>query len=106
MNLVTVDSFSAPLKLADSASWRMAQRIVWGSLSLAILSGWFVVARLGLRHDLRVWDIIALRFGEGTVLLTSVVAIFVFDRVVVLLGPRAAAATVALLPVAATLFAE
>jgi drug/metabolite transporter (DMT)-like permease len=42
----------------------------WAFLSVAILSGWFVVTRLGFRHDLRVWDIIALRFGEGAVLLT------------------------------------
>ena len=34
-------------------------------------SGWFVVTRLGFRHELRVWDIIALRFGEGAILLTS-----------------------------------
>jgi drug/metabolite transporter (DMT)-like permease len=50
--------------------WRMAQGFAWGSLSVAILSGWFVVTRLGFRHDLRVWDVIALRFGEGAVLLT------------------------------------
>jgi drug/metabolite transporter (DMT)-like permease len=42
----------------------------WAALSLAILSGWFVVTRLGFRHELGVWDIIALRFGEGAVLLT------------------------------------
>ena len=70
MNLATVDSLSAPLKSANSGSWRMIRGVVWGSLSLAILSGWFVVTRLGLRHDLRVWDITALRFGEGAVLLT------------------------------------
>lgn len=75
MNLATVDSLSVPLKSAESASWRMTQGIVWGSLSLAILSGWFVVTRLGLRHDLRVWDIIALRFGEGAVLLTPVLIV-------------------------------
>jgi drug/metabolite transporter (DMT)-like permease len=70
MNLAMVDSLSAPLKSADSGSWRMIRGVVWGSLSLAILSGWFVVTRLVLRHDLRVWDITALRFGEGAVLLT------------------------------------
>jgi drug/metabolite transporter (DMT)-like permease len=42
----------------------------WAGLSLAIFSGWFVVTRLGFRHDLQVWDIIALRFGEGAILLT------------------------------------
>jgi drug/metabolite transporter (DMT)-like permease len=44
--------------------------MLWASASLAILSGWFVVTRLGLRHDLRIWDVIALRFGEGALLLT------------------------------------
>jgi len=42
----------------------------WAALSLGILSGWFVVTRLGFRHELGVWDIIALRFGEGAILLT------------------------------------
>jgi drug/metabolite transporter (DMT)-like permease len=48
----------------------MARGIAWGGLSVAALSGWFVVTRLGLRHDLRVWDVTALRFGEGALLLT------------------------------------
>jgi drug/metabolite transporter (DMT)-like permease len=47
-----------------------ARGFAWAFLSVAILSGWFVVTRLGFRHDLRVRDIIALRFGEGAVLLT------------------------------------
>ncbi|MFX8848600.1 EamA/RhaT family transporter, partial [Acinetobacter baumannii] len=38
--------------------------------SVAILSGWFVVTRLGLRHELRIWDVIALRFGKGALFLT------------------------------------
>jgi drug/metabolite transporter (DMT)-like permease len=51
-------------------SWLTAQGIAWSGLCVAILSGWFVVTRLGLRHDLRVWDVIALRVGEGALLLT------------------------------------
>lgn len=42
----------------------------WASLSVAIFSGWFVVTRLGLSHSLQVWDVIALRFGEGALFLT------------------------------------
>jgi drug/metabolite transporter (DMT)-like permease len=42
----------------------------WATLSLAIFSGWFAVTHLGFRHELQVWDIIALRFGEGAILLT------------------------------------
>jgi drug/metabolite transporter (DMT)-like permease len=47
----------------------------WASLSVAILSGWFVVTRLGLSHELGIWDVIALRFGEGAVLLTPTLLI-------------------------------
>jgi drug/metabolite transporter (DMT)-like permease len=75
MNLATVDDLSTRSNSVSSGSWRTAQGVVWGSLSVAILSGWFVVTRLGLRQDLRVWDIIALRFGEGAILLTP--ALFV-----------------------------
>jgi drug/metabolite transporter (DMT)-like permease len=70
MNLATVDDLSTRSNSVSSGSWRTAQGVVWGSLAVAILSGWFVVTRLGLRQDLRVWDVVALRFGEGAVLLT------------------------------------
>ena len=78
---------------SGAASWPLVQGIVWSALSVGILSGWFVVTRLGFRHDLRVWDVIALRFGEGAALLTPLV------------GPRAAAAIIALVPVTTTLLA-
>src|SRR5258705_12676160 len=70
MNLATVDDLSTRSNSVSSGSRRTARGFAWGSLSIAILSGWFVVTRLGLRHDVRVWDVIALRFGEGAVLLT------------------------------------
>ena len=50
--------------------WQVARGVVWGGVSVAILSGWFVVTRLGLRHELRIWDVIALRFGGGALFLT------------------------------------
>ena len=71
MNLATVDSLPAPFEfgrgrfLADRSRRRLGR-----ACRVAILSGWFVVTRLGFRHDLRVWDVIALRFGEGAVFLT------------------------------------
>ena len=65
MNLVTLDDLSTRSNSISSGSWWTAQGVVWGSLSVAILSGWFVVTRLRLRQDLRVWDVTALRFGEG-----------------------------------------
>lgn len=42
----------------------------WASLSVAILSGWFIVTRLGLSHSLEVSDVIGLRYAEGALLLT------------------------------------
>ena len=41
----------------------------WAAVSVAIFSGWFVVTRFSVLHVLRVWDVIALRFGGGVVLL-------------------------------------
>ncbi len=48
----------------------LVKGFAWATLSVAILSGWFVVTRLGLSHHLGIWDVVALRFGEGAVLLT------------------------------------
>jgi len=58
-----------------ASPWRIAQGVVWGALSVLVLSGWFVVTRVGLRQDLRVWDVIALRFGGGALLLTPVLLV-------------------------------
>jgi drug/metabolite transporter (DMT)-like permease len=43
--------------------------VLWSVLSLLVLSGWFVVTRLGFQQRLDVWDIIALRFGGGAIFL-------------------------------------
>jgi drug/metabolite transporter (DMT)-like permease len=48
----------------------MTQGAIWGSVTVVILSGWFVVTRVGLRQDLRVWDVMALRFCGGALFLT------------------------------------
>lgn len=42
---------------------------VWAGLTVAIFSGWFVVTRFSVTRELRIWDIAALRFGIGCVLL-------------------------------------
>ena len=60
------------------------------------------MTRLGLRHDLRVWDVIALRFGDGALLLTPALLV---GPVRLPLGPRAAAAIIALVPVTASFLA-
>jgi drug/metabolite transporter (DMT)-like permease len=122
MHIATVENLPAQSNRAVSNSWRIAQGVIWGGLAVVVVSGWFVVARLGLRQDIRVWDVMALRFGEGAHFLTSVLLVgllclrvqawpsgitplFAFNRAVVLLGPRAAAVIFALMPVTATLLA-
>jgi drug/metabolite transporter (DMT)-like permease len=60
---------------SGAAYCQIVQGIAWSGLAVAILSGWFVVTRLGFRHDLGVWDVIALRFGEGAALLTPALLI-------------------------------
>jgi len=46
---------------------------VWAALSVTIFSGWFVVTRFSVTRELRIWDITALRFGIGALLLAPVV---------------------------------
>src|ERR1700722_21013034 len=75
MNIATVDNLPARSNMAVSNAWRIAQGVIWGSLAVVVLSGWFVITRLGLRQDLRVWDVMALRFGEGALFLTPVLLV-------------------------------
>lgn len=46
----------------------------WAALTVMIFAGWFVVTRLGVTRQLRIWDIAALRFGVGSILLAPAVA--------------------------------
>jgi drug/metabolite transporter (DMT)-like permease len=45
----------------------------WAALTVMIFSGWFVVTRFGVTRELRIWDIAALRFGIGAMLLAPAV---------------------------------
>src|SRR5258707_1653132 len=45
----------------------------WAILSVMIFSGWFVVTRFSVTRELRIWDITALRFDIGAVLLAPAV---------------------------------
>lgn len=45
----------------------------WAALTVMIFSGWFVVTRFGVTRELRIWDIAALRFGVGALLLAPAV---------------------------------
>jgi EamA-like transporter family len=42
------------------------------ALSVTVFSGWFVVTRFSVRHDLHVWDVMALRFGGAALILLPV----------------------------------
>src|SRR5260370_9017954 len=75
MNIAAADNLPAQSNSAVSTSWRIARGVIWGSLAVVVLSGWFVVTRVGLRQDLRVWDVMALRFGEGALFLTPVLLV-------------------------------
>ena len=75
MNMATVGNLPAQSNMAVSNSWRMIQGVMWGIVAVVVLSGWFVVTRVGLRQDLRVWDVMALRLGEGALFLTPVLLV-------------------------------
>jgi drug/metabolite transporter (DMT)-like permease len=45
----------------------------WAILAVTIFSGWFVVTRFSVTRELRIWDITALRFGIGALLLAPAV---------------------------------
>ena len=44
----------------------------WAGLSVLIFAGWFVVTRFSVTRELRVWDVAALRFGIGALILLPV----------------------------------
>ena len=45
----------------------------WAGLSVIIFSGWFVATRFSVTRELRIWDITALRFGIGALLLAPTI---------------------------------
>jgi drug/metabolite transporter (DMT)-like permease len=47
--------------------------LVWAALTVSIFSGWFVITRFSVTRELRIWDITALRFGIGALLLAPVI---------------------------------
>jgi len=65
MDLAIIDNVSAPSEIAALGPSRITQGLHWGGLSVVVLSGWIVVTCASLRQDLQVWDVIALRIGEG-----------------------------------------
>lgn len=57
---------------SPAPSLRWARGLAFAALSVLIFSGWFVVTRFTVTHQLRVWDVTALRFGAGAVLLAPI----------------------------------
>jgi hypothetical protein len=53
-------------KAARVVGWFCVGGALW-----TIFAGWFVVTRFSVTHELRIWDIMALRFGCGAVLLLA-----------------------------------
>lgn len=51
---------------------RRVHGLAFAALSVLIFSGWFVVTRFTVTHQLRIWDVTALRFGVGAVLLAPI----------------------------------
>ena len=70
MNSTVIDMTKPAFGSSRSILRTIAPGFAWAGLSVAILSGWFVVTRVGFRQALNVWDVTALRFGEGAILLT------------------------------------
>src|SRR3546814_16358480 len=51
---------------------RWVRGLAFAAISVLIFSGWFVVTRFTVTHQFRIWDVTALRFGVGAVLLSPV----------------------------------
>lgn len=54
------------------ASRNMLRGFCWAGLSVTIFAGWFVVTRFSVTRELRLWDVTALRFGIGAIILFPV----------------------------------
>src|SRR3546814_18601075 len=65
---MTAAAASVPAVKTDTR--RLAAGFGWAAVTVTIFAGWFVVTRFGVPHPtLRVWAVLALRFGGGAVLL-------------------------------------
>lgn len=69
----TLDAAASPVLIQPQISRSMMAGFAWAAVSVSIFSGWFVVTRFSVTRELRVWDITALRFGIGAILLAPAV---------------------------------
>lgn len=58
------------MSATDDASRPLLPGLLWAGLTVAIFAGWFVVTRFSVTRELRLWDVTALRFGIGALLLS------------------------------------
>ena len=68
-----LDAAARSVLTRPQLSRSMMAGFAWAAVSVSIFSGWFVVTRFSVTRELRVWDITALRFGIGAILLAPVV---------------------------------
>lgn len=61
---------TSPHPAASAARW--IRGAAFAMLAVLIFSGWFVVTRFSVTHELRIWDVTALRFGGGALVLFPV----------------------------------
>lgn len=69
----TLDEAAGSVLTRPQLSRSMMAGFAWAAVSISIFSGWFVVTRFSVTRELRVWDITALRFGIGAILLAPAV---------------------------------
>jgi drug/metabolite transporter (DMT)-like permease len=69
----TLDAAARSVLTRPQLSRSMMAGFAWAAVSVSIFSGWFVVTRFSVTRELRVWDITALRFGIGAILLAPAV---------------------------------
>lgn len=62
--------------IEQAASRRLSRDVFrgfcWAGLAVTIFAGWFVVTRFSVTRELRLWDVTALRFGVGALILLPV----------------------------------
>ncbi|SSW67496.1 DMT family transporter [Achromobacter agilis] len=63
---------SAALAQFQRAPRNTLRGLFWAGLSVMIFAGWFVVTRFSVTRELRLWDVTALRFGIGAIILLPV----------------------------------
>jgi drug/metabolite transporter (DMT)-like permease len=70
---LTVPGATIAVGESTGAGRRQVRGFLWAGLSVMIFSGWFVITRYSVTRQLQIWDILALRFGVGTLVLAPTI---------------------------------